>query len=264
MPTTPTTRPTAVPPSTLFDLTGRTALVTGASSGLGRRMALVLATAGATVAVTARREHLLDELATEHPSIVPFVADISVASEREALAVAVESRLGPLDVLVNNAGIADPKPVEQETLEDFIAMIEVNLVAAWHLTKMFGVAMVARGSGSVINIASIIGVVGATPIKQTGYPAAKGGLVNLTREMGVQWARKGVRVNAICPGWFETDMMGDMLDTESGRNFIESNTPMIRAGRAEELDGPLLLLASDAGSFMTGAIVMVDGGWTAR
>lgn len=264
MSTTPPTTPAATSPSELFDLTGRTALVTGASSGLGRRMALVLAAAGATVAVTARRAQRLDDLAAEHPSIVPFVADLTVAAQRQALVSAVEDRLGPLDVLVNNAGIADPKPVERETLEDFMAMIELNLVAAWHLTKMFGVGMVARGSGSVINIASIIGVVGATPIKQTGYPAAKGGLVNLTREMGVQWARKGVRVNAICPGWFETEMTEGMFETGSGQNFIESNTPLQRPGRVEELDGPLLLLASDASSFMTGAIVLVDGGWTAR
>jgi NAD(P)-dependent dehydrogenase (short-subunit alcohol dehydrogenase family) len=262
--TTPPATPAAVPPSELFDLTGRTALVTGASSGLGRRMSLVLAAAGATVAATARRADRLDDLAAEHPSIIPFVADLAVAAEREALVTAVEERLGALDVLVNNAGIADPKPVEQETLEDFMAMLEVNLVAAWHLSKLFGVGMVARGSGSVINIASIIGVVGATPIKQTGYPAAKGGLVNLTREMGLQWARKGVRVNAICPGWFETEMTDELLDTDKGQDYIESNTPLQRAGRVEELDGPLLLLASDAGSFMTGAIVLVDGGWTAR
>ena len=177
---------------------------------------------------------------------------------------AVEERFGHLDVLVNNAGVADPKPVEEETLEDFMSMLEVNLVQAWHLTKLFGEGMVERRSGSVINIASIIGVVAATPIKQTGYPAAKGGLVNLTREMAVQWARKGVRVNAICPGWFETEMTSDLVGTEKGDDFIGSNTPLQRAGQVHELDGPLLLLASDASSFMTGSVVMVDGGWTAR
>jgi NAD(P)-dependent dehydrogenase (short-subunit alcohol dehydrogenase family) len=229
----------------VFDLTGSTALVTGASSGLGHRMALVLAHAGATVAVTARRTDRLDALAAEHPSIRPFTADLADAAQRERLVAEVESALGPLDVLVNNAGVANPKPIEQETLEDFEAMV-------------------AAGRGSVVNIASMLGVVGATPSKQTGYPAAKAGLINLTRELGLQWARKGVRVNAICPGWFATEMTDDLLSTDAGMRFIADNTPLQRAGLVHEIDGPLLLLASEASSFMTGSILLVDGGWTAR
>lgn len=251
-------------PDGVFDLTGRTALVTGASSGLGRRMALVLAEAGATVAVTARRSDRLEALAAEHPSIRPFIADLTDASQREQLVTDVEGALGTLDVLVNNAGVADPKPIEQESLEDFVAMVDINLTSAWHLTKLFGVAMVAAGRGSVVNIASMLGMVGATPSKQTGYPAAKAGLINLTRELALQWARKGVRVNAICPGWFATEMTDDLLDTEAGQRFIATNTPLQRVGLVHEIDGPLLLLASDASSFMTGSILLVDGGWTAR
>ncbi len=258
------TIPHPVPPAQLFDLTGKRALVTGASSGLGRRMAMVLAEAGATVAVTARRAERLQELADESSSIVPVPADLAVASDREALVATVEERLGGIDILVNNAGIADPKPIEQETIDDFMHMIEVNLVSAWHLSKLAGVGMVERRHGSIVNIASIIGLVAATPVKQTGYPAAKGGLVTLTKEMAVQWARKGVRVNAICPGWFETEMTHDLVGTEKGDDFIGSNTPLQRAGQVHEMDGALLLLASDAGSFMTGSVVMVDGGWTAR
>ena len=251
-------------PAQIFDLRGRTALVTGASSGLGLRMAVTLATAGATVAVTARRSERLDALADQHESIVAFPADLTDADARVQLAAGVETRLGPLDILVNNAGFVRSAGIEQETLTDFEASLELNLVAAWHLSKLFGVSMVDRRRGSIINIASIFGVVGSTPVKETGYPAAKGGLVNLTRELGLQWSRKGVRVNAICPGWFATEMTDDMLATESGSSFIESNTPMQRAGAVHEIDGPLLLLASDAGSFMTGSILMVDGGWTAR
>ena len=175
-------KPTAIrPPSSpadVFDLTGRTALVTGASSGLGHRMALVLAHAGATVAVTARRTARLESLAGEHPSIHPFVADLTDADSRQDLVGRVENEFGSLDILVNNAGLANPKPIEQESLEDFEAMIEINLTAAWHLSKLFGVGMVSQGSGSIINIASMLGVVGATPSKQTGYPAAKAGLVS--------------------------------------------------------------------------------------
>ncbi len=251
-------------PGQIFDLHGRTALVTGASSGLGLRMALTLAAAGATVAVTARRAERLDALADRNESIHAFPADLTDADARVQLVADVEARLGPLDILVNNAGFVRSAAIEQETLADFEASLELNLVSAWHLSKLCGVSMVDRGRGSIINIASIFGVVGSTPVKETGYPAAKGGLVNLTRELGLQWSRKGVRVNAICPGWFATEMTDDMLGTESGSTFIERNTPMQRAGAVHEIDGALLLLASDAGSFMTGSILMVDGGWTAR
>lgn len=251
-------------PAELFDLTGRVALVTGASSGIGRRMALVLAAAGASVAASARRVELLDELASRSPSITAFPADLTDDPARERLVAEVTERLGPVDVLVNNAGFATDLPIEAETVEGFRSVLEVDLVAAWHLTKLCGVSMVARRSGSVINVASILGLVGATPAKNSTYAAAKGGLVNLTRETALQWARKGVRVNAICPGWFATEMTEGLTDTDAGREFIDGTTPMNRIGTVDELDGALLLLASDAGSYMTGAMVVVDGGWTAR
>lgn len=251
-------------PAELFDLSGRTALVTGGSSGLGRRITQVLAAAGATVAVTARRADRLSELERESPRITAFAADLTISEERESLITNVQSTLGPVDILVNNAGAVNATSIENESLDDFARMIELNLTASWHLMKLVGVSMVERGHGSIINIASILGVVGATPAKDSGYSAAKGGLVNLTREMGLQWARKGVRVNAICPGWFETEMIEDLTSTENGTSFITSNTPMMRVGQVNEIDGAVLLLASEAGSFMTGSIVMVDGGWTAR
>jgi NAD(P)-dependent dehydrogenase (short-subunit alcohol dehydrogenase family) len=251
-------------PTQLFDLSGRVALVTGASSGLGRRIALVLAGAGATVAVTARRSGHLEELVAMSSAIHSFPADITNDDERVTLIHDVEAALGPIDILVNNAGAVNAISIEEESLEDFRSMVELNLVAAWHLTKLTGVSMVERQTGSVINIASILGVVGGTPAKDSGYSAAKGGLVNLTRETALQWARKGVRVNAICPGWFATEMTDDLTSTDKGSSFITSNTPMARVGNVNEIDGAVLLLASDAGSFMTGSIVMVDGGWTAR
>jgi len=251
-------------PSELFDLTGRVALVTGASSGLGHRMARVLAGAGATVAVTARRADRLAELEADTTNIVPFPADLTVTEERVRLVADVSSRLGPIDILVNNAGAVNATSIEEESLDDFGRMLELNLTASWHLMKLVGVSMVERRRGSIVNIASILGLVGATPAKDSGYSAAKGGLVNLTREMGLQWARKGVRVNAICPGWFATEMIEDLTSTDAGTAFIETNTPMMRVGQVDEIDGALLLLASDAGSFMTGSMVVVDGGWTAR
>jgi len=251
-------------PAELFDLTGRVALVTGASSGLGHRIALILAAAGATVAVTARRADRLDDLESNEQSIRAFPADLTNASERVALVAEIEAQLGPIDILVNNAGAVNATSIENESLDDFATMIELNLTAAWHLMKLVGVSMVERQQGSIVNMASILGVVGATPAKDSGYSAAKGGLVNVTREMGLQWARKGVRVNAICPGWFQTEMIEDLTSTENGTSFITTNTPMMRVGQVDEIDGAVLLLASDAGSFMTGSIVMVDGGWTAR
>lgn len=251
-------------PGELFDLTDRVALVTGASSGIGRRMAQVLAAAGATVAVTARRGDRLAELAETSPNIHAFVADLLEESSREQLVADVGSALGPIDILVNNAGTATDLPIEAETVEGFRDVLELNLVAAWHLTKACGVSMVERRRGSVINIASILGLVGATPAKNSTYAAAKGGLVNLTRETALQWARKGVRVNAICPGWFATEMTDGLTSTERGAAFIDDTTPMHRIGTVDELDGALLLLASDAGSFITGSMVVVDGGWTAR
>jgi len=251
-------------PAELFDLTGRVALVTGASSGIGRRMALVLAAAGARVAVTARRADRLDTLSASSPRISAFPCDLRDDTSRDDLIATVSERLGPIDVLVNNAGVATDLPIESESVDGFREILELNLVAAWHLTKLCGVSMVERRAGSVINIASVLGLVGATPAKNSTYTAAKGGLVNLTRETALQWARKGVRVNAICPGWFATEMTDDLTATERGAAFIDDNTPMHRIGSVDELDGALLLLASDAGSFMTGSMVVVDGGWTAR
>jgi NAD(P)-dependent dehydrogenase (short-subunit alcohol dehydrogenase family) len=250
-------------PFAAFDLTGRTAVVTGASSGLGWRFAQVLAAAGARVVASARRAERLDALAATDERIVPVSADVGDPAGRERLIAEAEAAMGRIDILVNNAGISDPKPMEQETLDDFTRMIDINLTAVWHLSKLAGAGMVQRGQGSIVNIASILGLVGATPLKQAGYTAAKGAVVNMTRELGLQWARKGVRVNAIAPGWFTSEMTEEM-NTDSGMAFIKQNGPMPRLADPSELDGPLLLLASDAGSFMTGTTVVVDGGWTAR
>lgn len=249
-------------PFAAFDLTGRTALVTGASSGLGWRFARVLAAAGAQVVASARRADRLAELAALDGRIVPVAADVSDASARERLVAEAEERLGRIDILVNNAGISDPQPMELETLEGFTRVVDLNLIAVWHLSKLAGAGMVERRDGSIVNIASVLGLVGSTPLKQASYTAAKGAVVNMTREMALQWARKGVRVNAIAPGWFSSEMTEEM-NTESGMAFI-GQCPMPRLADPSELDGPLLLLASGAGSFMTGTTVVVDGGWTAR
>ena len=142
--------------------------------------------------------------------------------------------------------------------------MEINVTALWHLAKLSAPTMIAAGGGSIVNVASMLAHVASAPVKQAHYSASKGAVVNLTRELAVQWARKGVRVNSLCPGWFPSEMT-DGMETDAGsQQFVKANTPIPRMGREHELDGALLLLASSAGSFITGQSIIVDGGWTAR
>ena len=249
----------------MFDLTDRVAIVTGASSGLGNRFARVLHASGATVVVAARRIDRLAELVDGlGERIHPVQSDLTDGEARERL-MGVTAELGRLDVLVNNAGYSGVQPAESEPLEHYQRTMDINLHAVYHLCQMAGSVMIDQGSGSIVNIASILGFVGSAPIKEASYCAAKGAVVNLTRALGAEWGRKGVRVNAIAPGWFPTEMTQEgMFDDESGLAFIESNTPMGRGGLEHELDGALLYLASDASSYVTGQTIAVDGGWLAR
>jgi NAD(P)-dependent dehydrogenase (short-subunit alcohol dehydrogenase family) len=189
---------------------------------------------------------------------------VSEAEQRENLVADVMREFGRIDVLVNNAGIGIVTPVERESLEDFESVLQVNTTAVWHLAKLCGQHMVAQGSGSVINVASVLGLVGSTPIKQANYVASKHAVIGITKELGLQWARKGVRVNSLCPGWFLTEMTSGMESDEGAKKLIAQNSPIPRMGHEHELDGALLFMASDASTFMTGQEVVVDGGWTAR
>jgi len=247
-----------------FGLRGRVAMVTGASSGLGAYFASVLTRAGASVVLTARREDRLRELAEGLPGSLVIAADMSSESDRERIVRETIEHHGRVDVLVNNAGIGEGVAVEDETTDQFRLAMEVNVTAVWHMAKLCAPSMISSGRGSIVNIASILGFVGSTPIKQSHYCASKGAVVNLTRELALQWARKGVRVNALCPGWFPSEMTDGMDTDPASQRFITTNSPIPRMGELDELDGPLLLLASDAGSFMTGQSLIVDGGWTAR
>ncbi len=250
-------------PSRRFRLDGRVAVVTGASSGIGEALAAGLAGAGARVVVTARRAEALEALAARLGGGAEAIAcDVGRAEEVERLVAETRARCGRIDVLVNNAGFVEVVPAEEEPVATFEAVVNVNLAGVFRCAQGFGREMLAAGHGAIVNVGSILGVVGVGQIPQASYAASKGGVVNLTRELAAQWARRGVRVNALCPAWFPTEMTDDMFADVASQKWMRGRTPMGRPGRLDELVGPLLFLASDASSYVTGATLMVDGGWT--
>src|SRR4051812_47257037 len=253
-----------VDPLAPFKLDDRVAIVTGASSGLGERMARVLHGAGATVVVAARRLERLENLAAGlGDRVTPVACDVSVDADLERLVTATIEQHGRVDILVNNAGLSDPQPAEDEPIDRFRYIMEVNLNSHFALSQLVARHMLTAGKGVIVNVASMLGTVGVGQIAQASYAASKGGMVNLTRELAAQWARKGIRVNALCPGWFASEMTDEMFADEGAQRWMRRNTPMGRPGEPHELDGALLFLASDASTFVTGATVLVDGGWTA-
>jgi NAD(P)-dependent dehydrogenase (short-subunit alcohol dehydrogenase family) len=256
---------TPIDPFAPFRLDGRVAVVTGASSGFGERFARVLTAAGAKVVLAARRRERIEATAAELDGALAVACDVSVPEDNERLIRTTIEHYGRIDVLVNNAGSSDaPLRAEDEPLDAFTRVVDVNLNAIFQLSSLAAKDMLPRRSGSIVNVSSIHGLVASAPNRQAAYAASKGGVVMLTRELGVQWARKGVRVNALAPAYFETELTAEMFAVESGREWILRNTPLGREGRIEELDGAILFLASDASSYVTGTTLAVDGGWTAR
>jgi NAD(P)-dependent dehydrogenase (short-subunit alcohol dehydrogenase family) len=242
------------------DLDGRVALVTGASTGLGAHFARVLRIAGADVVVTARRSSELETLAGLIGA-TSLVGDITSADHRQQVATHIREQFGRLDILVNNAGISDDGPLEDQTLAQLTEVIDVNLVAVLDLCRVMAPLLFASSHASVINVSSIYGIV-ASRGPMAGYNATKGALINVTRHLAGQWGRRGVRVNALAPGYFPTAMTGELQDPEL-RSSIEQRTALKRVPNIRELEGPLLFLASDASSYVTGHTLTVDGGWTA-
>ncbi|MEU8905790.1 SDR family NAD(P)-dependent oxidoreductase [Streptomyces mirabilis] len=251
------------PATDLFSLHGRTAVVTGASSGLGARFAAVLAAAGATVFAAARRPDRLEELAGGDARIRPVVCDVSRDADRVRLVETVLEHGGGFDVLVNNAGTPGSVRAEDESPEDFAHVLDVNLVAPFHLARLLAQAPSAR-TKSVVNVSSVLGLVSGAPLGGAAYAASKAGLVGLTRELAGQCGGSGTRVNALAPGWFRSEMTEGLFADERSRRWVERGTMLGRGGEAGELDGALLYLASDASSYCTGQVLTVDGGWTAR
>jgi NAD(P)-dependent dehydrogenase (short-subunit alcohol dehydrogenase family) len=245
-----------------FDLAGQVALVTGASSGIGRHLAELLAAAGAKVALAARRVERLDEAAREIAAAggqsLPIACDVT-RSDSVATAVATaEADLGPLTLLVNNAGVTVAKPVLQHTEEEWDYVLDTNLKGAWLMAREFAQHLVDRQRpGRIVNIASVLGV--RTIARVPSYTAAKAGLIHLTHVLAMELARHGILVNAIAPGYVETDFNREFLRSEAGKK-LEARIPLRRVGRPDDLDGAMLLLASPAGAYITGAVIAVDGG----
>ncbi len=240
-------------------LSGRVALVTGASSGLGERFSETLRKAGADVVVTARRGGRLEQLAERSGSIA-LAGDISSAEHRQALAAAIGDRFGRLDILVNNAGICDDGYLEDQTLDELMSVVQVNLIAVLDLCRLMAPLLFTSSCASIINISSVYGLV-ASRGPMAAYNATKGALVNLTRHLAAQWGTRGIRVNALAPGYFPTEMTGGLGDPSFVQS-IEARTLLGRTPTIDEIDGPLLFLASDASSYVTGQTLVIDGGWT--
>jgi NAD(P)-dependent dehydrogenase (short-subunit alcohol dehydrogenase family) len=249
----------------LFDLSDRVAVVTGASGGLGERFAEVLHDAGAHVVVAARRVDRLDALAARLARAVPISCDVTSDADRRALVGQVVERFGRLDVLVNNAGVAGPStPAESFPEDRWSRTIDVNLNALFALSQVAAGPMLSAGTGSIVHISSAFGFVAGGAMKDAAYGASKGAVVNLTRALASEWAPRGVRVNAIAPGWFVSEMTEEMVDDERSEAYIRRGCPLGRMGERWELDGILLFLASDASTYCIGQTIVVDGGWTIR
>ncbi|SMF16699.1 NAD(P)-dependent dehydrogenase, short-chain alcohol dehydrogenase family [Azospirillum oryzae] len=248
--------------SVSIDLTGKTALVTGASSGLGRHFAGVLAKAGARVALAARRTDALAEtraaIEAAGGSAVVVAMDVTDPASVTAAVGEAWDALGRIDILVNNAGVTATRPFLDMSEEEWDRVVDTNLTGCARVARAVAQRMRDdKQGGAIVNIASILGMRVAGQV--SSYIAAKGGLVQLTKAMALELARYGIRVNALCPGYVETELNADFFASDAGKALVK-RIPQRRLGRLADLDGPLLLLASDAGAYMTGSVLAVDGG----
>ncbi|WP_159718226.1 SDR family NAD(P)-dependent oxidoreductase [Geminicoccus flavidas] len=241
-----------------FDMSGKVALVTGASGGLGRHFAQVLALAGAEVVLAARRQDALTEAAAAIRSAGGRVRKVGLDVTDAGWVDQAFQEAGPVDVLVNNSGVATTVTAIEMDEADWDRIVDTNLKGAWLVSRAFArQAVAAKREGAIVNIASILGLRVAGLV--SAYAASKAGLIQLTQAMALELARHRIRVNALAPGYIETDINRDFFATERGKALI-ARIPQRRLGQQEDLDGPLLLLASDASRFMTGSVVAVDGG----
>ena len=246
-------------------LAGRVVVITGASSGLGVQMARAASRAGATVVLAARRRDRLEAVARAIPRAGAVEADVARAGDRARLIETTLEQHGRIDALVNNAGVSHTGPALRQTAAEFTRVLEVNLVAPFELSCLAATAMRRTGGGSIVNVASVMGLRSVDPFPDAAYVASKAGLLGLTRELASQWGRHGVRVNALAPGFFASEMTQAFLDTPDGPpDWLVRQTPLQRTGEAGELDEPLLLLLGPGSAYVTGQVLVVDGGLSAR
>jgi NAD(P)-dependent dehydrogenase (short-subunit alcohol dehydrogenase family) len=247
-----------------FDLQGRVAVVTGASSGLGEALAKSLAAAGARVALVARREQRLASLAAEIDGLA-VASDLSQPDQPARVVSVVSESLGAPEILVNAAGnIFTHARAEDEPLEAVMQTLQLNLVAPFRLSQEVFPHMVATGRGAIVYVSSISGHVGVPTIPQASYAASKLGLSGLTTELAVQWAEHSIRINTVAPGFFRSEITASLYDDERGGAWLRRNTLLPHSGTPEDIAGAVLWLVSDAGRYVTGQTIVVDGGWTAK
>jgi NAD(P)-dependent dehydrogenase (short-subunit alcohol dehydrogenase family) len=260
------TRDSSVNVRRLFDLSGRVAIVTGGSIGLGRQMAEGLAEMGANLVLCARKEERCHQAAEELQQLgikaIALACDVKSPASIQEMVDATLSQFGRIDVLINNAGISWGAPVEEMRLEDWNKVLETNLTGTFLCAQAVGKAMIRQGRGKIINIASVAGLGGAPPeLPAIGYHASKGGVISFTKDLACKWAAHNIQVNAIAPGWFPTHMSNRVL--EHYTELFLSHIPLRRFGNEHDLKGAAVFLASDASSYVTGHVLVVDGGQSA-
>lgn len=251
-----------------FDLTGQVAVVTGASTGLGVQMAKALASQGANIVALARRQNLIDEVAKEISETygvkaIGVACDITDTERVETAVDTILKEMGRIDILVNNAGTGAVAPAEDITDEQFANEMNIDLFGSFKMARAVAKkAMIPANYGRIINIASMYGLVGNKIAPASPYHAAKGGVVNLTRALAAEWGDKGITVNAICPGYFETPLTKETLDSEYFQNYAKTMIPMARYGKEGELDTAAIFLSAPCSTYVNGVILPVDGGYT--
>jgi NAD(P)-dependent dehydrogenase (short-subunit alcohol dehydrogenase family) len=243
---------------------GRVVVVTGASSGLGAHFVRLLVANGACVSAAARRadrlDALVEELGEHQLHVCP--GDVTDTAFPARLMAETAERFGGIDALVNNAGMTRTTRAEEESTESFTEILAVNLISVFACSRDAFPYLRDSAAGAIVNIGSALGLIGIGRTPQAGYCASKGGVVNLTRELSAQWARHGIRVNCLAPGWFPTELTTDIDEDERGLRYIDRTVPLRRPGELSELDGPLLLLVAAGPAYLTGQTIAVDGGWT--
>ena len=251
----------------MFDLTGKIAVVSGASSGLGVQMATAFARQGADLVILARRVERLEEFAEKlrkeyKGKVLPLKCDVTSTEDIDNAAKAAEKEFGRVDILLNCAGSSKDKGVVDMTDDEWDFTIATDDTSVFKMTRAFARIMQKNKYGRIINIASMYGLVGNTEIHTVAYHASKGAVVNFTRAVAAELATEGITCNAICPGYFETELTKAVLDTPSFQEFAKTHVPMQRYGKPGELDAAAVFLASDEARYVTGAILPVDGGYT--